>query len=223
VCLPFVVNDRNSVDESRRCADSLCADGRVGCPGSGLVLETQPVPLPEELTGGELAPLLEARGEVRLSEPLRVTLDLVYPDERCEFDATVRYVKFQVYAGYQYRGPDSRYWYPGQSNAFPDAVENGLWQLVPEIEFSRTETDPSRGNDAGPTRRGRIEDSEVDVQLRSGGQRCIDAGEQLGLQIRNDLATSVDVSLFQWARSLDTTLECTPCGTLGCELACRFR
>lgn len=217
VCLPARDGRVYEIDY-RLCAEAQCAGGVGGCAVSGLVLETRPTAAPVE-TLDSVIPLVTAEGEVRLRGPLNVRLELVDPVERCEYAVGARYWGIQLMDGYTYlSASEADYW----SNA-PDrpleisaeALQSGLWQAVHDVSIRHV------GNSAG--RGVIIEDSEAEVELLSGGARCTLIQELIGIRVRSDLVDVLNSMLDTWARGVEDTLECLPCGAAQCELACRRR
>lgn len=204
----------------RRCADSTCADGQTGCPVSGLVLESQQMPLEPENQSG-LNPLLSARAEVQPREPVRMALELVEPAERCEYLVGVRFWNLHLFDGYSYLSAERAQaalaapTEPLSANPLStQAIDGGFWQVVQRYELGHADSATP-----GVT----IEDSEADVQLVSGGERCNTLREHVGVTTRDSLTGVVNEALRRWSASLGDTLDCTRCGRLGCELACRLR
>jgi len=201
--------------EYRLCAETACAGGASGCAAAGLVLETQPMPDTTNALSS-VNTLVSAQGEVRLREPMSVRVELVDPVERCEYSVGVRYWDLQLFDGYTYLSADqAAYQFSAPENTLnisPDAVQSGRWQAVHDVSFGHL----------GSFSPGVIiEDSEAQIELLSGGQRCTTIQELIGVRVRSDLVSVVNRTLDTWARGVDDTLECLPCGTLGCELACR--
>lgn len=207
VCLP-ASEGRYYMIEYRRCADTTCADGRLGCPAAGLSLETVPTTVDEQSTS-ELTPVLAALGEARLREPIRVNLELLNPVERCEYSLRVSFSEIPLLDGYVYLSPSGAGFSAAAGS--PQAIEAGLFQPVHHASF---------GNSGrGPV----VENAVAELELLSGGERCASIQELVAAGVRSDLSQEVGNVLRDWAQGVSDTLECTPCGALDCELACRFR
>ncbi len=217
LCLPSR-DGRVGSFEYRRCADSTCAGGEPGCAVNGIVLESQQMALEPPMLGMDTQ--VSARGEIRLREPLRVSFELLDPPERCEYVARVRFWNIQLFDGFAFLSPGQAQTRletpvaPLLSPLSPPAIESGYWQVVHQTALGHTD---SFSNGAI------IEDSEADVQLTSGGERCSIIQQHVGVSIRDTLTGVVNDTLERWGSGVDDTLECTPCGQLGCELACRRR
>jgi hypothetical protein len=219
LCLP-TVEGRLGTIEYRRCADSTCASGESGCPVRGLVLESRRVPATR--TTLSMEPLLSARGEVQLREPVRVQLALLDPVETCEYTVGVRFFNIELSDGFRYLSPytadQTRLAEPGprgDANLLStEAIDGGFWQLTHDMELGHV--DSASGGAI-------IEDSAANVGLLSGGERCVTLQAHVGIVTRDSLTGVVNDALDSWGDSLSDTLECTPCGQPGCELSCRYR
>lgn len=216
VCLPARDGRIYDVDY-RLCAETLCAGGVSGCAALGLVLETQPIEDPA-YAFDSVSPLVGAQGEVRLRDPLNVHLELVAPVERCEYSVRARYWGIQLVDGYTYLSArDAAYWSSSPDRPLDisvEAIQSGLWQAVHDVSVRHV----------GSSNRGVIiEDSEAEIELLSGGERCALIQELIGVRVRSDLVDVLNLMLETWARGVEDTLECLPCGAPNCELACRYR
>lgn len=210
--------------EHRYCPDTSCASGESGCPVHGLVLETQP--LLENTSHDERAPLWAAQGEVRLRQPLRLPMDLLDPLERCEFSVGVRYWGIEFFDRYSYLSPysaDSIMSMTSKSQGFGisrQAIEGGLWQVTHDVVLRHSEVN---GIAVDSPRGAIVENSEADIQLLAGGDRCRVIQELVGVSVRGTLANVINEAILLWAHDLGGTLECSICGGIDCELACRFK
>jgi hypothetical protein len=214
LCIPGA-DGRVSDVEYARCADSRCADGSSGCPVRGLALESQPL-TPEELQSSNFSVLVAAQAEAQLRAPIPLQFDLLDPVERCEYSVSARFWNIQLFDGYTYLSPFLASIQPSPSSfgISEQAVESGLWQVTQQVSLGHSDSASSGAI---------IEDSEADVQLLSGGERCRLIQQHVGVVARLSLTDAVNEALRSWGNSLDDTLECTRCGQLGCELACRYR
>jgi hypothetical protein len=219
LCLPASEGRLGDVSY-RHCSDRRCASGEEGCAGRGLVMESQEMPL--ESSQLLTRSLVSARAEVRLSEPLPLHLDLIDPAERCDYSVSVRFWNIHLFDGYDYvsahNAANARAEAPPRSwdaaMLSVPAIEGGFWQVTRRLALGHTD---SYSNGAI------IEDSEAEVQLISGGERCRLLQEHVGVLARRNMMAAVNGALDSWGASVSDTLDCTPCGQPGCELACRYR
>jgi hypothetical protein len=214
--------DSGDVD-FRRCPDAGCADAGGGCAVNGLVLES--TAMPQQIANGRETIVMSAVGELRLREPLRVPFELENPVERCEYSFDARFWGIQFFDTISYLPA-----YSAQSildeyrleNVTPppvlsqQAIERGFAQPVRAAAFGHAGTDRN-------ARAITIEDSEANTTLVSGGSRCEAIRETVGNGLRVTLVESLNETLNEWFVAQDDSLDCTLCGTLGCELACRRR
>lgn len=204
----------------RRCSDSRCANGEEGCAARGLVLESQEMPL--ESNQALTKTLLSARAEVRLTEPVPLHLDLVDPVERCNYSVSVRFWNIHLFDGYDYvsayTAENARAevpWRTWDANLLSvPAIEGGFWQVTRRLALGHAE---SYSNGAI------IEDSEAEVLLVSGGERCRLLEQHVGVLTRSNMTGAVNGALDSWGANVSDTLDCTPCGQPDCQLACRPR
>jgi hypothetical protein len=217
VCLP--ARDARAYDvDYRLCGETTCAGGASGCAVAGLVLETQPLAAAEvDAMISGVWPVVAATGEVRLREPMNVRIELPDPVERCEYSMALRFWDLQLLDGYTYlSASDAAFASSSPENPFEisaDAVQSGLWQATHDVSLRHL------GRSVGVG----IEDSELDIELLSGGERCTTLQSLIGVRVRLDLVDVIRTMLDTWARGVEDTLECLPCGALNCELACRHR
>lgn len=221
LCLP-TTNGRYGDVRFVQCADPGCGDAGGRCAVNGLVLETTAMPL--QVPNGTETIVMQAVGELRLSEPVRLPLELEGPAERCEYSVDARFWGLQFFDTISYVPSYAAQAILEQSlldgNGSPpefsqQAIDGGFAQPVRSIGFGHTGSRYS-----APIA---VEDSEATVTLVSGGSRCEEIQVLVGIELRVTLADLLNTALYDWFAAQRASLECTVCGTLGCELACRRR
>jgi hypothetical protein len=221
LCLPTTSGRYGDID-FMRCPDPGCAgtDGR--CAVNGLVLES--TVMPQQLPNGYETIVMSAVGELRLREPVALPFELANPFERCEYSVDVRFWGLQFFDTIRYLSAYSARAILDQEaldavDALPrfstPAIDGGFAQPVRATGFGH-----AGSRNSSPII---IEDSEASVTLVSGGGRCEAIQELVGIGLRVTLVDALNDALGNWFGAQYDSVDCTVCGTLGCELACRRR
>jgi hypothetical protein len=149
---------------------------------------------------------------------MNVRLELLDPVERCEYSVGVRYWGLRLVDGYAYVSASEAAYLSGAPEhtvgISADALQSGLWQATHGA---------SLGHLGSYSEGVIIEDSEAEIELLSGGERCTLIQELIGVRVRSELVDVTNTMLGTWARAVGDALECLPCGVASCELACRYR
>lgn len=221
LCLPTTRGRYGDIDFVR-CPEAGCAGADGRCAVNGLVLES--TAMPQQLPNGYETIVMSAVGELRLREPVVLPFELANPVERCEYSVDVRFWGLQFFDTIRYLSAYSARAILDQevlddADALPrfstPAIEGGFAQPVRTTGFGHT----GSRNASAIT----IEDSEASVTLVSGGGRCEAIQALVGIGLRVTLVDALNDTLYEWFLAQDDSLDCTICGTLGCELACRRR
>ncbi|HTV19271.1 MAG TPA: hypothetical protein VMG12_11385 [Polyangiaceae bacterium] len=216
LCLP-TTNGRYGDVDFLRCPEGGCDAAGGACAVNGLVLESSVMPEPIA-NGGETIVMI-AKGELRLREPMRVPFELTSPVERCEYSVDLRFWGLEFYDTIGYFSPFSAQSILENLEPSPPlsllAIERGYAQPVRSIGFGHTGVRDDRAII--------VEDSEASVTLLSGGSRCESIRELVGIGLRVSLVDPINNTLYNWFAAQYASVDCTICGTLGCELACQRR